>query len=125
MEEIQKRVPRDILKRKLVNPMENVAAVFHIIVGEGKAQRLQEIIEHLDEIWTEETVDKNQWPLVEMARSKGRFRQACHIRIPRNEAINFVPRSSTHGGIAFRTERIVSGRSSTSTPRVASPAVTR
>jgi hypothetical protein len=37
------------------------------------------MIEQMDEIWTKETIDEDQWPLVELAPAECRFCQVRHI----------------------------------------------
>src|SRR6266516_2748038 len=37
------------------------------------------MIEKIYEIWMEEAIDQNQWPIVDRKHPKGRFLQALHI----------------------------------------------
>ena len=37
----------------------------------------------VDEVWTEDAIDDNQWPRIELVFSKGRFRQGLHVTISR------------------------------------------
>jgi hypothetical protein len=59
----------DLGEAKLVNPMKHMVSVFRIIVGK-KMAAFSKKIENIDEIWTKETINNDQWPPVELVLSR-------------------------------------------------------
>jgi hypothetical protein len=83
MHETQKWVGCNVFESELVDPMEHVATIFCVIVGQRKWQCFQVTVKETDEIWPEKIVDEDQWPFVDLALLEGWFDEVLHFRFSR------------------------------------------